>query len=240
MDMTRNRILALLATLLLLIVVGILASCEAFDAATGDLTKPVDPAAPITQPAVSPQVLELQQAIAQGEASLAEMGQAIAEAQAQAASDPKVAANLGKLQALYAQVYGQVVKWRSVLDATIAAQQGSAGQPADKVITGAGKPFVDALPFPWNLYGSLILNGAGLIGLAIQTMRQKKADATANSEKAAKEKAKATAENTIWGLERAIQEEPALKAAMKLPTVQTVLAKVHTDDTRALVEAVTH
>jgi cell division septum initiation protein DivIVA len=234
--MTRNRLVGLLATALLLVVLGVLASCEAFDAATGDVTKPVDPAAPVTQPVVSPQVLELQQAIAQGEQSLAEMGQAIAEAQAQAASDPKVAANLGKLQALYAQVYAQVVKWRGVLDATIAAQQATAGQPADKVIVGAGKPFVDALPFPWNLYGSLILNGAGLIGLAIQTARQRKSDATAKSEKAAKEQVQATAENIVWSIEKA-RDNPEFDAA--LLKVVPVLNERQTDAAKALVQRVT-
>jgi len=220
--MTRNRILALLATLLLLIVVGILASCTAFDAVTGGVTRPQDPAAPVIQQPVPPAVADAQQALATAEATLADIGTAIQQAQTQAADDPQVAAQVGKLKSLQTVAQAQVALYRAALDSAVLAWRGTAGKPAGQVIVETGKPVVDLLPFPVNVYGSLGLAALGALGTLIQTIRQKKATATA--------------ENVVWSIEKA-RDNPEFDAA--LLKVMPVLNERQTDATKALVQRVT-
>lgn len=217
-----KRIGLLLATLALLMLLGILASCSAFDAATGGITKPVDPAAPAIEQPVPPAVSDAQAALATAEATLADIGAAIKQAQAQAADDPKLAAEVGKLKSLQTVAQAQVSLYRAALDSAVLAWRGTAGKPAGEVIVATGKPVVDALPFPANVYGSLILAGLGAVGTLIQTIRQRRANATA--------------ENVVWSIEKA-RDNPEFDAA--LLKVVPVLNERQTDAAKALVQRVT-
>jgi hypothetical protein len=111
---------------------------------------------------------------------------------------------------------------RSILDASVAAWQGSAGRPAGEVITEVGKPIVDVLPFPANVWGGLVLAGLGALGTAIQTYRQRQANKTA--------------ENIVWSIEKA-RDIPEFDAA--LLKVVPVLNERQTDAAKALVQRVT-
>jgi hypothetical protein len=207
---------------LIIVLAFVLGGCDVFDAVTGDITKPVDPAVPATQVAVPPAVVTAQQAVAQAEQSLATIGAAIAQAEAQAADDPGVSAEVARLRALYARVSGEVTRLRSILDASVAAWQGSTGRPAGEVITEVGKPIVGVLPFPANVWGGLILAGLGALGTAIQTYRQKQANKVA--------------ENIVWSIEKA-RDIPEFDAA--LVKVAPILEAKQTDAAKKLVQKVT-
>jgi hypothetical protein len=207
---------------LIIVLAFVLGGCDVFDAVTGDITKPVDPVA-ATQPAVVPPAVTVaQEAVAQAEQSLATIGAAIAQAEAQAADDPGVTAEVARLRALYARVSGEVTRLRSILDASVAAWQGTTGRPAGEVITAVGKPVVDVLPFPANVWGGLVLAGLGALGTAIQTYRQKQANKVA--------------ENIVWSIEKA-RDIPEFDAA--LVKVAPILEAKQTDAAKKLVQKVT-
>jgi hypothetical protein len=104
----------------------------------------------------------------------------------------------------------------------VAAWQGSAGRPAGEVITEVGKPIVDVLPFPANVWGGLILAGLGALGTAIQTYRQKQANKVA--------------ENIVWSIEKA-RDIPEFDAA--LVKAAPILEAKQTDAAKKLVQKVT-
>ena len=207
---------------LIIVLAFVLGGCDVFDAVTGDITKPVDPAVPATQIAVPPAVTVAQEAVAQAEQSLATIGAAIAQAEAQAADDPSVAAEVARLKKLHASISAQLVRYRAVLDASVAAWQGSTGRPAGEVITAVGKPVLDVLPFPANVWGGLILAGLGALGTAIQTYRQKQANKTA--------------ENIVWSIEKA-RDIPEFDAA--LVKAAPILEAKQSDAAKKLVQKVT-
>lgn len=240
--MTRNRIVALLATLLLLLIaVGILASCEAFDAVTGGITKPpepVDATQPVATQPPPPAVANAMAMVAAVEQAVADADTDLAKAEAEfaASGNPDMAAEIARLRKHRTELTTYLGIVRTVAQAMVSGLQNSAGKPAEVVVRETFGPIADMIPGWGGLAVGIV---GGVLGL-IQRARKQKALADAAAQRAAKEKAAETAENTIWGIERAMNAEPALKAAMKLPTVQNVLAEVHTDDTRALVKAVTH
>jgi hypothetical protein len=207
---------------LIIVLAFVLGGCDVFDAVTGDITKPVDPAAATQSAVVPPAVTVAQEAVAQAEQSLATIGAAIAQAEAQAADDPSVAAEMARLKKLHASISAQLVRYRAVLDASVAAWQGSTGRPAGEVITEVGKPVVDVLPFPANVWGGLVLAGLGALGTAIQTYRQRQANKTA--------------ENIVWSIEKA-RDIPEFDAA--LVKVAPILEAKQSDAAKKLVQKVT-
>jgi cytoskeletal protein RodZ len=228
MDM--KRILALLTIALLLVVLGILASCEAFDAVTGDITKPADPVA-ATQPAVVPPAVAAVQAIAdQTQDAVVSLTAEVARVRADAAAKPgaeDVAAKLAKAEEKLVQTTEEAAKWRAVVDRVLVGATKPAETPAEKV-RNATDPILPFLPQPVGAYATI---AAGLLGWVL-TLIQKQRTAAAKAESKAN---MATAENLVTSLE-------AMKVAglsMTTDEGRAVLSTVQTPETQALVRKLT-
>jgi hypothetical protein len=228
MDM--KRILALLTIALLLVVLGILASCEAFDAVTGDITKPADPVA-ATQPAVVPPAVAAVQAIAdQTQDAVVSLTAEVARVRADAAAKPgaeDVAAKLAKAEEKLVQTTEEAAKWRAVVDRVLVGATKPAETPAEKV-RNATDPILPFLPQPVGAYATI---AAGLLGWVL-TLIQKQRTAAAKAESKAN---MATAENLVTSLE-------AMKVAglsMTTDEARGIMRSVQSPETQELVKAVT-
>ena len=225
-----KRILALLTIALLLVVLGILASCEAFDAVTGDITKPADPVA-ATQPAVVPPAVAAVQAIAdQTQDAVVSLTAEVARVRADAAAKPgaeDVAAKLAKAEEKLVQTTEEAAKWRAVVDRVLVGATKPAETPAEKV-RNATDPILPFLPQPVGAYATI---AAGLLGWVL-TLIQKQRTAAAKAESKAN---MATAENLVTSLE-------AMKVAglsMTTDEARGIMRSVQSPETQELVKAVT-
>jgi hypothetical protein len=215
----------------LLAVLGILVSCEAFDAATGNITKPVDPAAPATQVATPPSVVAVQAVADQSMAAVVSLTAEVARLRAEAATQPgaeDVAGKLAKAEAKLAETTAEAAKWKGVLDQVMAGLVKPAETPAEKV-HNATDPILPFLPQPVGTYATI---AAGLIGWVL-TLIQKQRTAAAKAESKAN---LAMAENAVWSVEKA-REDPEFDAAFV--KIIPVLDQRQSDATKALVQRVT-
>ena len=238
-----KRIALLLGTLLLILLVGILASCEAFDAVTGDITKPVDPVTatqPVATQSASPAVANVMAMVAAVEQAVADADTDLAKAEAEfsASGNADMAAEIARLRKHRSELATQLGIVRAVAQAMVSGWQNSAGKPAEVVVRETLGPIADLIP-GWGGLAVGIVSGA--FGL-IQRARKRKAEAEADAQKAAKEKAAqeaavnmATAENLVTSLE-------AMKVAglsMTTDEGRAVLSTVQTPETQALVRKLT-
>ena len=238
-----KRILALLTIALLLVVLGILASCEAFDAVTGDITKPADPVAatqPVATQSASPAVANVmamvdavEQAVVDADTDLAK-----AEAEFSASGNADMAAEIARLRKHRSELATQLGIVRAVAQAMVSGWENRDGKPAEVVVRETFGPIADMIPGWGGIAVGLV---GGILGL-IQRARKRKAEADAAAQKAAKEKAAqeaavnmATAENLVTSLE-------AMKVAglsMTTDEGRAVLSTVQTPETQALVRKLT-
>lgn len=241
--MTRNRILALLATLLLLIVVGILASCEAFDAMTGGITKPPEPVnatQPVTTQPPPPAVANAMAMVAAVEQAVADADIDLAKAEAEfaASGNTDMAAEIARLRKHRTELATQLGIVRAIAQAMVSGWENSAGKSAEATIRDIFGPLADMIP-GWGGLAVGIVSGA--FGL-IQRARKRKAEADAAAQKAAKEKAAQEAaanKDQAINLIRSVEAVKLGKAVLGTDEARGIMRSVQSPETQELVKAVT-